>query len=113
MSFETTLRTLAVPADLVEPLFAQLLADHGEDLPDGRLIVRTIGGHWDDGDHTRIRAATFPTTIKGTTLTDGRVAFTALWQSDLAAEFDAGAFPEVEELTQEQLEGLLPEVVEP
>ncbi|MEI7532849.1 MAG: hypothetical protein WCK57_00635 [Verrucomicrobiae bacterium] len=53
----------------------------------------------------------FPTTITGQPLVDGRVAFTALWQSDLAREFDAGAFPMVEELTPERLAELTPQPV--
>ena len=109
MSFEKHQRILVLDPKYIEGLFSQLLVAHGEDLLDGRNVVRTIGGFWDDTEHTRIRAATFPTTITGQPLTDGRVAFTALWQADLAAEFDAGAFPMVEELTPERLEELVPQ----
>ena len=114
MSFQATSRIIALSPDIVPVLFPALVATYGEELPDGNRTIRTIGAHWDDVEQTRIRAASLEHgTITPTTLTDGRVAFRCLWQSDLAAEFDAGAFPEVEELTQEQLEGLLPEVAEP
>lgn len=112
MSFETRTRILAVPANMVEPLFVQLRDQHGEELPDGSNLIRTIGGNWDDTEHTRIRAATFPTTITGQPLTDGRIAFVALWQADLSAEYDAGAFPMVEELTPERLAELTPQPLE-
>jgi hypothetical protein len=109
MSFQTATRILAVSPGSVEALFSQLVATYGEDLPDGREIVKTIGAHWDDTEHTRIRAATFPTTITGIPLTDGRVAFVAMWQADLAAEFDTNGLLGVEELTKEQFAGLIPQ----
>lgn len=108
MSFENRQRTLALSPELIGTLFPSLLAEHGEELPDAGTVIKTIGGHWDDSEHTRIRAASFPTTITGQQLKDGRIAFTALWQSDLAAEFDSGAFPGVEELSAEQLFNLIP-----
>jgi len=108
MSFSNTYRIIALAPELVGPLFTQLRSTCGEDLPDGYTIVHTLGAHWDDGEHTRKRAASFPTTITGQPLTDGRVAFRALWQSDLMAEFDANGIPGVEELTEEQLAALLP-----
>ena len=108
MSFETHTRTLALSPALAESLLPQLHATYGEDLPDGKTTVRTIGAHWDDTAHTRIRAANFPTTINGRLLTDGRLAFTALWQSALAADFDANGIPGVEELTDAQLAALTP-----
>jgi hypothetical protein len=86
-----TSRTIAVAPEAVETLFPALLAQYGEALPDGAESILTIGGHWDDSDKTRIRAASLHKgTITGQPLTDGRVAFTCLWQSDLAAAFDAG-----------------------
>jgi len=109
MSFGDTYRIIALAPELIEPLFGQLLAAYGEDLPDGTRIVRTIGGHWDDTAHTRKRAASFPSTITGQLLTDGRYAFRALWQSDLMAEFDANGIPGIEELTEEQLAALTPQ----
>jgi hypothetical protein len=49
-------------------------------------------------------------TITGQPLTDGRVAFTCLWQSDLAAAFDRGDIAGVAELSAEELAGLTPVV---
>jgi hypothetical protein len=110
MSYETTQRTIAVAPEAVATLFPQLLAQYGEALPDGAESVVTIGGHWDDGAKTRIRAASLHKgTITGQPLTDGRVAFTCLWQADLASAFDAGQITGVEELTQLQLAQLTPQ----
>jgi hypothetical protein len=110
MSYETTSRTIAVAPEAVAALFPALLAQYGEALPDGAESVTTIGGHWDDAAHTRIRAASLNKgTITGQLLTDGRLAFTCLWQSDLAAAFDAGEIAGVEELTQLQLAQLTPQ----
>ena len=110
MSYEITERIIAVAPEAVATLFPQLLAQYGEALPDGAESVVTIGGHWDDGAKTRIRAASLHKgTITGQPLTDGRVAFTCLWQADLAAAFDAGEIAGVEELTQPQLAQLTPQ----
>jgi hypothetical protein len=110
MSYELTSRTIAVAPAAVATLFPALLAQYGEPLPDGSESVLTIGGHWDDGDKTRLRAASLHKgTITGQPLTDGRVAFTCLWQSDLAAAFDAGGIEGVQELSAEQLAALTPE----
>jgi hypothetical protein len=108
MSYELTARTIAVSPAAVATLFPALLAQYGEPLPDGAESVLTIGGHWDDAAQTRLRAASLHKgTITGQPLTDGRVAFTCLWQADLAAAFDAGGIEGVEELTSEQLADLL------
>jgi hypothetical protein len=108
MSYELTSRTIAVAPEAVATLFPQLLAQYGETLPDGAESVLTIGGHWDDAAQTRLRAASLHKgTITGQPLSDGRVAFTCLWQADLAAAFDAGGIEGVEELTSEQLADLL------
>jgi hypothetical protein len=109
MNHEQNQRTIAVSPDSVATLFPQLLAQYGEALQDGAESVTTIGGHWDDSAQTRIRAASLHKgTITGQPLTDGRVAFTCLWQSDLAAAFDAGEIDGVTELTSEELAGLMP-----
>jgi hypothetical protein len=109
-NFETTERIIAVPAEAVSTMFPDLLAQYGQELPDGNRQILTIGGHWDDGAKTRIRAASLHKgTITGQPLTDGRVAFTCLWQADLAAAFDAGQITGVEELTQLQLAQLTPQ----
>ena len=113
MSYETTDRTIAVAPIAVATLFPQLLAQYGEALPDGPRSIVTIGGHWDDSDKTRIRAASLTDgTITGQPLTDGRVAFTCLWQADLAAAFDAGQIDGVEQLTTNQYLALLPDATQ-
>ena len=110
MSYETISRTIAVAPEAVVTLFPALLAQYGEALPDGPRSIVTIGGHWDDNDRTRIRAASLADgTITGQPLTDGRVAFTCLWQADLAAAFDDGGIEGVEQLSAEQLAALMPE----
>lgn len=109
MSYELTSRTIALAPETVSTLFPVLLAQYGEELPDASEGIVTIGGHWDDSDKTRIRAASLHRgTITGQPLSDGRVAFTCLWQSDLAAAFDAGEIDGVTELTSEELAGLMP-----
>ena len=111
MSYELTERTIAVPAEAVGTMFPALLAQYGEELPDKSRSIVTIGGHWDDSDKTRIRAASLTDgTITGQPLTDGRLAYTCLWQSDLAAAFDAGEIDGVAELIPEELAGLIPAV---
>ena len=110
MSFQNTSRIFAIaPAD-VAGAFAFLLAKYGEEIADGSEMVRTIGAHWDDSGMTRKRAASLTDgTITGQALTDGRVAFRALWQSDLAAEFDANGFAGVAELTEAEVLKLTPD----
>ena len=110
MNFETTERIIAVPAEAVSTMFPDLLAQYGQELPDGNRQILTIGGHWDDVAKTRIRAASLHDgTITGQPLTDGRVAFRCLWQADLAAAFDAGQIAGAEQLTEQQLADLTPE----
>ena len=108
-NFEPAERTIAVPASNVSAMFPQLLAEYGEELPDGGRSILTIGGHWDDAAKTRIRAASLTDgTITGQPLTDGRLAFRCLWQADLAAAFDAGEIDGVQQLTEAELAALLP-----
>jgi hypothetical protein len=110
INFETTERIIAVPAKEVATMFPQLLAQYGQELPDAGRNVLTLGGHWDDADKTRMRAASLTDgTITGMPLTDGRLAFRCLWQADLAGAFDRGEIEEVEQLTDEQLAALTPE----
>jgi len=109
-NFETTERIMAVPAEAVGTMFPELLAQYGQELPDAGRNILTIGGHWDNSEKTRIRAASLTDgTITGQPLTDGRLAFTCLWQADLAAAFDAGEIEGVEQLTSEQLADLTPQ----
>jgi len=108
-NFEPTERIIAVSAEAVGTMFPQLLAQYGQELPDAGRNVLTIGGHYDDAAKSRIRAASLTDgTITGQPLTDGRLAFRCLWQSDLAAAFDAGEIDAVEQLTEEQLTTLIP-----
>lgn len=110
MSFQSTPRILALAPELVPTLFASLVAEYGEDLPDGPRTVRTIGAFWDDAGHTRKRAASLTDgTIVPSPLTDGRVAFRCLWQADLADYFDEHGLAGVEELSEAQFAALQPE----
>jgi hypothetical protein len=109
-NFETTERIIAVPAEAVGTMFPDLLAQYGQELPDAGRSILTIGGHWDDAAQTRLRAASLHKgTITGQPLSDGRVAYTCLWQADLAAAFDAGDIEGVEQLTEQQLADLTPQ----
>ena len=113
MSFELTPRTIVVDAVTAANLFPLLTQQYGEYLPtgDGSSTVRTIGAFWDNTEQTRLRAADINMgTIVGLRLTDGRVAFTCLWQADLAAIFDQGQIPgNIQQLSYDQLQTLLPQ----
>ena len=110
MSYELTQRTIAVASEAVATLFPALNAQYGEELSYGSGSTRTIGAFWNDAEKTSIYAASMLRgNIVGQPLTDGRVAFTCLWQADLAAAFDAGGIEGVEQLTEEQLAALTPE----
>lgn len=108
MSFETTERIVAIDPAIMSEVYPEMLGAFGEELPDGSRMVLTIGAHWDDAAKTRIRAASLTDgTITGTPLTDGRLAFRCLWQSDLIAAYLAGQIPQVEELTEEEFQSLV------
>jgi len=110
MSFENTERIAAIAPELVGMIFPQLLAQFGEPLADGDREILTIGAHWDDTAKTRKRAASLTDgTIAGIPLTDGRVAFRCLWQSDLTAVWEAGQLTDVEQLTEEQFQSAQPQ----
>ncbi|GAT33304.1 hypothetical protein TSACC_21717 [Terrimicrobium sacchariphilum] len=107
MSFQTYQRIVAIDPARVADVFGPLWAQFGEVLPDGSDRIRTIGAFWDDEGRTRIRAASLVDgTISPIPLTDGRVAYRCLWQSDVAAAFSAGEIPGATELTEEQFESL-------
>lgn len=109
MSFELTERIIAVQPQDVQTLFGALLVQFGEELPDGPRMVRTLAGHWDDTAKTRLRAASLTDgTITPQPLTDGRVAFRALWESTLAAAFDNGQITGAQQLTEAELAALTP-----
>jgi hypothetical protein len=110
MNHEQTERTIALAPDAVATLFSALNAQYGEDLSYGSGSTRTIGAFWNDAEKTSIYAASMLRgNIVGQPLTDGRVAFTCLWQADLAAAFDNGGIEGVEQLSAEQLAALTPE----
>jgi hypothetical protein len=114
MSFEKSERIIAMDSEILETLFHQLISEYGEALPDKPRNIITIGGHWDDAQKTKIRAASLiDGTITPQPLTDGRIAFRCLWQSDLAKDFEDGKINDVEELTQDQLTALTPNPEEP
>lgn len=75
---------------------------------DGNQSYRTIAAGFDDSEHTKLRALRFPETASLTELSDGRMAYTALWSLALLQAFREGLFPDAQELTQEELQALLP-----
>jgi hypothetical protein len=107
MKYTTTFRTFAFPEALIEQL-PQLTEQFGEEATDGLLTVNTIACGWDDSEHTRLRALRFPETASLTDLTDGRKAYTALWSLRLLEAFEAGLLADIQELTSEELQALLP-----
>jgi hypothetical protein len=111
MNFSTEFKTFAFPAELLEQL-PQLIEQYGEDCQDGLQTYKTIAAGYDDSERTRLRALRFPETTSLTDLTDGRKAYTALWTLKLLEDFSSGLIPNVEELTQEQLQALLPVIEE-
>lgn len=112
MNFSNTFQTFAFPAELVEQLPA-LTEQYGEPAQDGLQTYTTIAAGWDDSDHTRLRALRFPETASLTDLVDGRKAYTALWSLRLLEAFSQGLLPDVEELTLEKLQVLLPVIEMP
>jgi hypothetical protein len=107
MNYSTTFRTFAFPEALVEQL-PFLNEQYGEEATDGLLTVKTIACGWDDSEHTRLRALRFPETASLTDLIDGRKAYTALWSLRLLEAYDQGLLADVQELTTEELQALLP-----
>jgi len=112
MKYSTEFKTFAFQEALVAQL-PTLNEQYGEEATDGLLTVTTIACGWDDSEHTRLRALRFPETASLTDLADGRKAYTALWSLRLLAAIEQGLFPDVQELTQEELIALLPQIVEP
>ena len=108
-NFETQFRTFCFPAALVEQIPA-LIEVYGDDAMDGNQSYKTIACGWDDSEKTRLRALRFPETASLTPLNDGRMAYTALWSLALLQAFKEGLFPDAQELTQEELQALLPGV---
>ena len=112
MKYSTTFRTFAFPESIVEqlPIFTE---QFGEEATDGLLTVKTIACGWDDSEHTRLRALRFPETASLTDLVDGRKAYTALWSLSMLQAFEDGLLLDVQELTTEELQALLPVYEEP
>ncbi len=114
MKFETIERIIAIQPASVVAVHDSALAAFGEILPDGAGSVMTVAAHWDDASKTRIRAASLMTgSIAPMVLTDGRIAFRALWQSDLALAFVAGDIAAVNEITEIELQSLTRPMIDP
>jgi len=107
MKYSTTFRTFAFPESIVEQL-SIFTEQFGEEATDGLLTVKTIACGWDDSEHTRLRALRFPETASLTDLTDGRKAYTALWSLRLLEAYEQGFLTDVQELTTEEMQALLP-----
>jgi hypothetical protein len=111
-NFSTTFKTFAFSPEILGAL-PDLIANYGRPAMDGNLEVITIAAGWDDSEKTRIRALRFPETVSLTELTDGRYAYTALWTIPLLEAYDRGEFAGVSELTEVELQGLIPVIEEP
>lgn len=97
--FEILPRTIAIEPTHVADLLAGAMAQFAVMVPDGKSSLPCIAAHWDDEQHTRIRAASLVNgSVSPVPVGDGRICFTALWQSDLAAAFDAGQIAGAEEI---------------
>ena len=111
-NFSTTFRTFAFQPSRLADL-PSLIETYGEPEYDGNLLVTTICCGWDNSEFTKLRALRFPETVSLTELTDGRYAYTALWSLRLIGAVESGLFTDVTELTQEELQALIPVVEEP
>jgi len=111
-NFSTSFKTFAFAPSIIASL-PILIEQFGDTAMDGNLEVYTIACGYDDSACTRFRALRFPETVSLTELTDGRFAYTALWSNSLLQAFEGGVFPDVVELTQEELAALIPVVEEP
>lgn len=107
MSFNTEFKTFAFPVSVVANI-DQLVADYGAEAQDGLITTKTLACGWDDTEHTRLRALRFPETVSLTELTDGRYGYTALWSQSLLDAIAHGKFPDVQELTLEEFQALIP-----
>lgn len=110
-NFNTTFRTFAFQPQRLADL-PNLIEKYGQPAYDGNtLIEKTLACGWDDSEKTKLRALRFPETVSLTELADGRYAYTALWSESLLSALAAGEFPDVTELTQEELQELLPKEI--
>ena len=110
-NFSKTFQIFAFPPEIVDQI-PQLIENFGDEALDGNKTFRTIAVGWDDSENTRFRALRFPETASLTDLVDGRKAYIALWSLNILEAFRSGMFPDVQELTQEELQTLLPIVTE-
>lgn len=101
--FEQTEKIFALAASDVISIVVGLRNQYGVDV-DG---IKTIAAYWDDENKTRLRYGSLTNgTVSGTPLSDGRVAFSALWPSALIEDFNNGLITDVEELSELDLEAL-------
>jgi hypothetical protein len=111
-NFNTTFRTFAFQPSRLADL-PSLIENYGEPEYDGNILIeKTLACGWDDSSHSKLRALRFPETVSLTELTDGRYAYTALWSLRLIGAVESGLFTDVTELTQEELQALIPVVEE-
>jgi hypothetical protein len=97
--FESTPRTIAISPEHIEAVLTDAMTHHAKMLPDGGEMLPCIAAFWDDAEQTRLRPACLRKgTIAGIPVGDGRISFKALWATTLAAEFEAGNIPHVEEI---------------
>ena len=89
--------------------FLRLAAAHGTDERDGLNTVKTLLVCWDDTDHTRLRAASYPENVVPVKLKDGRVLISGLWSKKALAAI-ARADVVAAELSKAELDPLLPVV---
>ena len=113
MHFETTLRIIAFPADVLGQ-FSALLDAYGADLPEAPAradspTIRTLAGGRDQTDGPLIlRALHLGTTAQPTPLSDGRLAFPGYWTIAAATALANGDIDGAEEITPEQFAALIP-----
>lgn len=110
MSFDTVERIIAADQQVIADAYPSLIELYAEQLPDGSTTIPAIAAHWDNVEKTRIRAASLERgSAAPIQLTDGRVAFVALWNKRLLEAFEHGELsPLLDELTHEELAGLTP-----
>ena len=89
--------------------FLRLAAAHGTDERDGLNTVKTLLVCWDDTDHTKLRAASYPENVVPVKLKDGRVLISGLWSKKALAAI-ARVDVVAAELSKAELDPLLPVV---
>ena len=113
MHFETQLRIVAFPADILGQ-FSALLDAYGADLPETPAradspMIRTLAGGRDQTEGPLIlRALQLGTTAQPTLLTDSRLAFPGYWTIAAATALANGDIEGAEEITGSEYRALLP-----